>query len=74
MSYAVAHFESDFACPSTRSGFRQQGTYTFCSSFSRSASAKTKNDRKKKCRRGEGPYIAWFKDPAGNILSVLQEK
>jgi len=24
--------------------------------------------------RGEGPYIAWFKDPAGNTLSVLQEK
>ena len=24
--------------------------------------------------RGEGPYIAWFTDPAGNILSVLQEK
>ena len=23
--------------------------------------------------RGEGPQIAWFKDPAGNILSVLQE-
>lgn len=22
--------------------------------------------------RGEGPPIAWFKDPAGNILSVLQ--
>jgi catechol 2,3-dioxygenase-like lactoylglutathione lyase family enzyme len=22
--------------------------------------------------RGEGPAIAWFKDPAGNILSVLQ--
>jgi catechol 2,3-dioxygenase-like lactoylglutathione lyase family enzyme len=22
---------------------------------------------------GEGPAIAWFKDPAGNILSVLQE-
>jgi len=21
----------------------------------------------------EGPDIAWFKDPAGNILSVLQE-
>jgi hypothetical protein len=21
---------------------------------------------------GEGPDIAWFKDPAGNILSVLQ--
>lgn len=24
-------------------------------------------------RRG-GPYIAWFKDPAGNILSILQER
>jgi catechol 2,3-dioxygenase-like lactoylglutathione lyase family enzyme len=23
--------------------------------------------------RGGGPYIAWFKDPAGNVLSVLQE-
>jgi predicted enzyme related to lactoylglutathione lyase len=23
--------------------------------------------------RGPGPNIAWFKDPAGNILSVLQE-
>jgi catechol 2,3-dioxygenase-like lactoylglutathione lyase family enzyme len=22
--------------------------------------------------RGEGPDIAWFKDPAGNILSVLE--
>jgi predicted enzyme related to lactoylglutathione lyase len=24
--------------------------------------------------RGGGPTIAWFKDPAGNILSVLEEK
>ncbi len=23
--------------------------------------------------RGNGPDIAWFKDPAGNILSVLKE-
>jgi catechol 2,3-dioxygenase-like lactoylglutathione lyase family enzyme len=23
--------------------------------------------------RGPGPSIAWFKDPAGNILSVLQD-
>ena len=23
--------------------------------------------------RGEGPSIAWFRDPAGNVLSVLQE-
>jgi catechol 2,3-dioxygenase-like lactoylglutathione lyase family enzyme len=24
--------------------------------------------------RGEGPHIAWFKDPSGNVLSVLQER
>lgn len=24
--------------------------------------------------RGGGPFIAWFTDPAGNILSVLQER
>ena len=30
-------------------------------------------DEKGISREG-GPYIAWFKDPAGNVLSVLQEK
>jgi catechol 2,3-dioxygenase-like lactoylglutathione lyase family enzyme len=24
--------------------------------------------------RGPGPKIAWFKDPAGNILSILEDK
>jgi predicted enzyme related to lactoylglutathione lyase len=24
--------------------------------------------------RGPGPQIAWFKDPAGNVLSVVQDK
>ena len=24
--------------------------------------------------RGAGPLIAWFKDPAGNILSVLEQQ
>ncbi|MEU5048856.1 VOC family protein [Streptomyces sp. NPDC021096] len=24
--------------------------------------------------RGGGPYIAWFTDPAGNVISVLQER
>jgi catechol 2,3-dioxygenase-like lactoylglutathione lyase family enzyme len=24
--------------------------------------------------RSDGPFIAWFTDPAGNILSVLQER
>ncbi len=23
--------------------------------------------------RGQGPLIAWFKDPAGNILSIVEE-
>ncbi len=30
-------------------------------------------DEKGISRAAGGPYIAWFKDPAGNILSVLQE-
>lgn len=29
---------------------------------------------KKGIFRGEGPKIAWFKDPAGNIISVIEEK
>ena len=24
--------------------------------------------------RGEGPDIAWFTDPAGNVLSVLSDR
>lgn len=31
-------------------------------------------DDKGIARGGEGPAIAWFKDPAGNILSVLQSE
>ncbi len=31
-------------------------------------------DEKGICRAPAGPAIAWFKDPAGNILSVLEEK
>jgi predicted enzyme related to lactoylglutathione lyase len=30
-------------------------------------------DEKGIARFGDGPQIAWFKDPAGNVLSVLQE-
>jgi catechol 2,3-dioxygenase-like lactoylglutathione lyase family enzyme len=33
-----------------------------------------KTDEKGIHRGQEGPVIAWFKDPAGNILSVLEEK
>lgn len=32
-----------------------------------------KGDEKGIVRGDQGPYIAWFKDPAGNVLSVLQE-
>jgi catechol 2,3-dioxygenase-like lactoylglutathione lyase family enzyme len=30
-------------------------------------------DEKGIARAGDGPAIAWFKDPAGNILSVLED-
>lgn len=33
-----------------------------------------KTDSKGIARGPGGPTIAWFKDPAGNILSVLQER
>lgn len=34
-----------------------------------------KTDERGICQGGDrGPDIAWFKDPAGNILSVLEEK
>jgi predicted enzyme related to lactoylglutathione lyase len=33
-----------------------------------------KTDEKGICRAAGGPSIAWFKDTAGNILSVLEEK
>lgn len=32
-----------------------------------------KTDEKGICWSSEGPNIAWFKDPGGNILSVLEE-
>ena len=33
-----------------------------------------KTDERGIARGPKGPMIAWFKDPAGNILSVLEEK
>jgi predicted enzyme related to lactoylglutathione lyase len=33
-----------------------------------------KTDEKGIASGGGGPRIAWFKDPSGNILSVLEEK
>jgi catechol 2,3-dioxygenase-like lactoylglutathione lyase family enzyme len=33
-----------------------------------------KTDAKGICRSPSGPTIAWFKDPAGNFLSVVQRR
>ena len=33
-----------------------------------------KTDKRGIARAPQGPVIAWFKDPAGNILSVLEPK
>lgn len=33
-----------------------------------------KTDERGIARAQQGPIIAWFKDPAGNILSVLEER
>ena len=41
--------------------------------FERYDGPEIKTDDKGIARGGGGPSIAWFKDPAGNILSVLQE-
>jgi predicted enzyme related to lactoylglutathione lyase len=40
--------------------------------FERYEGADTETDAKG-IFRGGGPLIAWFKDPAGNVLSVIQE-
>jgi catechol-2,3-dioxygenase len=36
--------------------------------------APIKTDEKGICRNADGHAIAWFKDPAGNILSVIQDR
>ncbi|MDX6352333.1 MAG: hypothetical protein QOF84_7123 [Streptomyces sp.] len=33
-----------------------------------------KADEKGIVRDDQGPYVTWFKDPAGNVLSVLQDR
>ena len=37
-------------------------------------SGNIQTDEKGICRNPQGPAIAWFKDPAGNILSVIEGK
>jgi hypothetical protein len=40
----------------------------------RIASESNDNNSKRRDCYASGPKIAWFKDPAGNILSVLEER
>lgn len=42
-------------------------------SFEQYGNDQMPQDEKGIMREG-GPFIAWFKDPAGNVLSVLQER
>jgi hypothetical protein len=45
----------------------------FCGGLSRSsATGRDANQHERGISRTVGPPIAWFKDPAGNILAVLQ--
>jgi len=41
--------------------------------FEHYESGEVKTDAKGIARGDKGPQIAWFKDPAGNILSVVQD-
>jgi catechol 2,3-dioxygenase-like lactoylglutathione lyase family enzyme len=42
--------------------------------FEQYANPDLPQDEKGVMREGGGPLIAWFKDPAGNTLSVLQDR
>ena len=42
------------------------------SAGSSSSATRGSTQDEKGMRHGPGPTIAWFKDPAGNVLSVLQ--
>jgi catechol 2,3-dioxygenase-like lactoylglutathione lyase family enzyme len=50
-------------------GLKERGV-----TFERYDQPDIKTDEKGIHRGGGGPPIAWFKDPAGNILSVLEQK
>jgi hypothetical protein len=42
--------------------------------FERYAGTPIETDEDGVMRAGHGPPIAWFKDPAGNVLSVIQQR
>ncbi len=63
-TYTILNFEVD-DIDAAVDGLADQGV-----EFERYASFE---QDEKGIARGPGPMIAWFKDPAGNILSVLQQ-
>ncbi|HEY0390705.1 MAG TPA: VOC family protein [Solirubrobacterales bacterium] len=63
-TYTILNFEVD-DIDAAVDGLAERGV-----SFERYAEM---DQDEKGVARGPGPHIAWFKDPAGNILSVLQQ-
>jgi predicted enzyme related to lactoylglutathione lyase len=63
-TYTVLNFEVD-DIESAVDGLRERGV-----SFERYEGFE---QDEKGIAHGPGPHIAWFKDPAGNILAVLQQ-
>jgi len=66
-SYTILNFEVD-DIDAAVDGLGARGV-----SFERYGNPELPQDEKGVMREG-GPLIAWFKDPAGNTLSVLQER
>ena len=66
-SYTILNFEVDDIDVAV-DGLGARGV-----SFEQYGSPELQQDEKGVMREG-GPLIAWFKDPAGNTLSVLQER
>ena len=65
-SFTILNFPVDDIETSV-DGLAQRGV-----EFERYAGTEIETDEKG-IFRGGGPLIAWFKDPAGNVLSVLQD-
>ena len=64
-TYTILNFQVDDVDKAV-DGLTERGVH-----FERYTGTETETDDKG-VFRGGGPLIAWFKDPAGNVLSVLQ--
>jgi catechol 2,3-dioxygenase-like lactoylglutathione lyase family enzyme len=64
-SFTILNFQSDNV-EATVDGLTERGVV-----FERYEGTPQETDEKG-VFRGEGPLIAWFKDPAGNVLSVIE--